>query len=93
MESAPWLMVFPGLAIFLTVVIFNLLGDSLRDILDPREDEAQPHSKSKKRGDKMKRLKQVSTKLPPFWLERCCSPVYSPAVAALRPRNRRSRLT
>lgn len=62
MESAPWLMVFPGLAIFLTVVIFNLLGDSLRDILDPREDEAQPHSKSKKRGDKMKRLKQVSTK-------------------------------
>ena len=26
MESAPWLMVFPGLAIFLTVVIFNLLG-------------------------------------------------------------------
>lgn len=62
MESAPWLMVFPGLAIFLTVVIFNLLGDSLRDILDPREDEAQHHSKSKKRGDKMKRLKHVSTK-------------------------------
>lgn len=39
MESAPWLMVFPGLAIFLTVVIFNLLGDSFRDILDPRENE------------------------------------------------------
>lgn len=39
MESAPWLMVFPGLAIFLTVVIFNLLGDRFRDILDPRENE------------------------------------------------------
>lgn len=39
MESAPWLMIFPGLAIFITVVIFNLLGDSFRDILDPRENE------------------------------------------------------
>lgn len=37
MESAPWLMIFPGLAIFLTVVVFNLLGDSLRDVLDPRD--------------------------------------------------------
>lgn len=36
MTAAPWLMVFPGLAIFITVVIFNLLGDSLRDVLDPR---------------------------------------------------------
>lgn len=38
MQSAPWLMVFPGLAIFITVVIFNMLGDSLRDILDPRNE-------------------------------------------------------
>lgn len=37
METAPWLMLFPGLAIFTTVVAFNLLGDSLRDILDPKE--------------------------------------------------------
>jgi peptide/nickel transport system permease protein/nickel transport system permease protein len=36
MQSAPWLMVFPGLAIFVTVVVFNMLGDSLRDILDPK---------------------------------------------------------
>jgi ABC-type dipeptide/oligopeptide/nickel transport system permease subunit len=36
MQSAPWLMVFPGLAIFITVVVFNMLGDSLRDILDPK---------------------------------------------------------
>lgn len=38
MTAAPWLMVFPGLAIFITVVIFNLLGDSLRDVLDPRQE-------------------------------------------------------
>jgi len=36
MQSAPWLMIYPGLAIFVTVVIFNMLGDGLRDILDPR---------------------------------------------------------
>lgn len=38
MQSAPWLMVFPGLAIFVTVVVFNMLGDGLRDILDPRDE-------------------------------------------------------
>lgn len=38
MESAAWLMIYPGLAIFITVVAFNLLGDSLRDILDPQND-------------------------------------------------------
>ncbi len=38
MMSAPWLMIFPGLAIFITVVGFNLLGDSLRDVLDPRDE-------------------------------------------------------
>ncbi len=37
MTAAPWLMIFPGLAIFITVMIFNLLGDSLRDVLDPRD--------------------------------------------------------
>ena len=36
MQSAPWLMIYPGLAIFITVVVFNMLGDGLRDILDPR---------------------------------------------------------
>ncbi|SFB28403.1 peptide/nickel transport system permease protein/nickel transport system permease protein [Acetitomaculum ruminis DSM 5522] len=39
MQSAPWLMVYPGLAIFITVVVFNMLGDGLRDILDPREND------------------------------------------------------
>jgi peptide/nickel transport system permease protein len=33
---APWLAIFPGVAISLTVLAFNLLGDSLRDLLDPR---------------------------------------------------------
>ena len=36
--AAPWLMIFPGLAIFVTVVIFDLLGDSIRDVLDPRSE-------------------------------------------------------
>jgi peptide/nickel transport system permease protein len=33
--TAPWISVFPGLAIFITVLGLNLLGDGLRDILDP----------------------------------------------------------
>ncbi len=36
METAPWLMIFPGFAIMLGVLGFNLVGDALRDILDPR---------------------------------------------------------
>ncbi len=35
-RSAPWLTTFPGLAIMLVVLGFNLLGDGLRDILDPK---------------------------------------------------------
>ena len=38
MQSAPWLMIFPGLAIFVVVVVFNMLGDSIRDILYPRNE-------------------------------------------------------
>lgn len=38
LEQAPWMSVFPGLAIFLIVQGFNLLGDGLRDALDPRND-------------------------------------------------------
>lgn len=36
LRSAPWVTFFPGMAIFLIVVSFNLLGDGLRDLLDPR---------------------------------------------------------
>lgn len=39
LQTAPWLMIFPGLAIFITVVIFNLWGDALRDVLDTRQEE------------------------------------------------------
>jgi peptide/nickel transport system permease protein len=35
-EQAPWMAIFPGLAISLAVFAFNLFGDSLRDALDPR---------------------------------------------------------
>jgi peptide/nickel transport system permease protein len=35
-ETAPWMAIFPGLAISLSVFAFNLFGDSLRDALDPR---------------------------------------------------------
>lgn len=35
-QSAPWLIAFPGLAIMITVLATNLLGDGLRDALDPR---------------------------------------------------------
>jgi peptide/nickel transport system permease protein len=34
---APWLMIFPGLALFMTTLAFNLVGDGLRDALDPRK--------------------------------------------------------
>ncbi len=35
LETAPWISVFPGLAIMLSVLAFNLIGDGLRDVLDP----------------------------------------------------------
>jgi len=37
LEQAPWLAIWPGVAIFLVVIGFNLFGDGLRDALDPRE--------------------------------------------------------
>ena len=36
LTQAPWMAIWPGLAIFVTVLSFNLLGDGLRDALDPR---------------------------------------------------------
>ncbi|RPH77132.1 MAG: ABC transporter permease, partial [Planctomycetaceae bacterium] len=35
-QQAPWMIIFPGLAISLAVFAFNLFGDSLRDWLDPK---------------------------------------------------------
>ena len=37
LSQAPWMATWPGIAIFLVVIGFNLLGDGLRDALDPRE--------------------------------------------------------
>jgi peptide/nickel transport system permease protein len=36
MLQAPWLAIFPGLAISIAVFGFNMLGDALRDLLDPK---------------------------------------------------------
>ncbi len=36
MEQAPWLVIFPTLAISVTVLALNFLGDALRDLWDPR---------------------------------------------------------
>ena len=37
LQTAPWTILAPGLAIFITVLIFNLLGDTVRDLLDPKQ--------------------------------------------------------
>ncbi len=37
LAKSPWLMIYPGIAIVIVVVVFNLLGDSIRDILDPKQ--------------------------------------------------------
>jgi peptide/nickel transport system permease protein len=36
-RAAPWIVAFPGMAIFITVLGFNLLGDGLRNALDPHK--------------------------------------------------------
>ena len=36
LHSAPWVSLFPGMAIALTIISMNILGDSLRDYLDPK---------------------------------------------------------
>jgi ABC-type dipeptide/oligopeptide/nickel transport system permease subunit len=36
MRYAPWIMIFPGLALFLAAMAVNLLGDRLSQVLDPR---------------------------------------------------------
>lgn len=41
LQTYPWLVLSPGFAIFLTVVIFNLLGDTVRDYMDPKNSRAR----------------------------------------------------
>lgn len=40
LQTAPWVILAPGAAIFLTVAVFNLLGDKLRDVLDTRQNDS-----------------------------------------------------
>lgn len=37
LQISPWMSLAPGAAIFVTVLIFNLLGDALRDYMDPKQ--------------------------------------------------------
>lgn len=42
LQSCPWVVLAPGCAIFVTVALFNLLGDALRDVLDPGLQQEKP---------------------------------------------------
>lgn len=46
LQTSPWVILAPGFAIFVTVMLFNLLGDSVRDVMDPRRNK-----KLQKKGD------------------------------------------
>ena len=37
LQTSPWVVLAPGCGIFITVMVFNLLGDTVRDVLDPRQ--------------------------------------------------------
>ena len=37
LQVSPWMVLAPGAAIFVTVMVFNLLGDTLRDYMDPKQ--------------------------------------------------------
>jgi oligopeptide transport system permease protein len=37
MELAPWLLIWPGLVMALTLMAFNFVGDGLRDAIDPKD--------------------------------------------------------
>ena len=46
LQTSPWVILAPGFAIFLTVMLFNLLGDTVRDVMDPRRNQ-----RHQKKGD------------------------------------------
>ena len=52
LQTSPWIVLAPGMAIFVTVVIFNLLGDTVRDILDPKQTRRTA-------GDSVRRMKRM----------------------------------
>ena len=38
MYSDPWMLLYPGMVILINVIIFNMLGDSIQDLMNPKED-------------------------------------------------------
>ena len=41
LQTSPWVILAPGTAIFITVACFNLLGDTVRDLLDPKRQDVK----------------------------------------------------
>lgn len=41
LQTSPWVILAPGFAIFITVMLFNLLGDTVRDVMDPRRNKGR----------------------------------------------------
>lgn len=52
-QAAPWLILYPGLVIVINVVVFNLLGDRLRDLMDPRYEIKKKPRRRKKNEEKI----------------------------------------
>jgi ABC-type dipeptide/oligopeptide/nickel transport system permease subunit len=50
LREAPWLTVFPSIALVLTVIAFNLVGDAIRDALDPHVQEMWVGGSARARG-------------------------------------------
>ena len=50
LQISPWMVLAPGVAIFITVMIFNLLGDTLRDYMDPKQ-RAKDKKKEEERNE------------------------------------------
>ena len=49
LQTSPWVILAPGFAIFLTVMLFNLLGDAVRDVMDPRRN--RKYQRHQRKGD------------------------------------------
>ena len=45
LQTSPWVILAPGFAIFITVMLFNLLGDTVRDVMDPRRNKGRGENK------------------------------------------------
>ena len=60
LDKAPQLLIWPGLAITVMVLAFNLAGDGLRDLLDPRTVESTPGLERRR----LRRRKVVATPAP-----------------------------